>query len=95
MVSVDSNVFGWTPKLHTHDFSELAAADRVCGRFGHPVETIPELNPHSDHWPFVIHGVPAVMVSGKTEGRGRRWGHTFADTLEELEAGTSASRPSR
>ena len=86
IVNVDSNVFGRTLRLHTHGFDDLtAAADRVAGRFDHPVATIPEQNPHSDHWPFVQTGVPGYMVSGKTEGRGRGWGHTFADTLEKLE----------
>ncbi|QLG63580.1 M28 family peptidase [Halorarum salinum] len=86
VVNVDSNVFGRTLKLHTHGFDDLtAAADRVGERFDHPVEAIPEQNPHSDHWPFVQAGVPGYMVSGKTEGRGRGWGHTFADTLDKLE----------
>ncbi|QLG29276.1 M28 family peptidase [Halorarum halophilum] len=86
IVNVDSNVFGRTLKLHTHGFEDLtAAADRVGERFDHPVATIPEQNPHSDHWPFVQTGVPGYMVSGKTEGRGRGWGHTFADTFEKLE----------
>ncbi|WP_435144889.1 M28 family peptidase [Halobaculum sp. P14] len=86
VVNVDSNVFGRTLKLHTHGFDDLtAAAERVADRFSHPVECIPEQNPHSDHWPFVQAGVPGYMVSGKTEGRGRGWGHTFADTFDKLE----------
>ncbi|WP_321167945.1 M28 family peptidase [Halobaculum saliterrae] len=86
IVNVDSNVFGRTLSLSTHGFDDLtAAAERLADRFDHPVSTSEEQVPHSDHWPFVIHGVPGYMVSGETEGRGRGWGHTEADTLEKLE----------
>jgi Zn-dependent M28 family amino/carboxypeptidase len=79
-------VYGRTLQLTTHGFDELdAAADRVAERFDHPISTVPEQVPHSDHWPFVRHGVPGYMVSGETEGRGRGFGHTFADTFEKLE----------
>ena len=86
VVNVDSNVFGRTLSLSTHGFDDLtAAADRLAERFDHPVSTDEKQVPHSDHWPFVIHGVPGFMVSGETEGRGRGWGHTEADTLEKLD----------
>ncbi|MEZ3115704.1 M28 family peptidase [Halobaculum sp. MBLA0147] len=86
IVNVDSNVYGRTLELTTHGFDGLgAAAERVAERFDHPIEVVPELVPHSDHWPFVRHGVPGYMVAGKTEGRGRGYGHTFADTLDKLE----------
>ncbi|SHG48821.1 M28 family peptidase [Halobaculum gomorrense] len=85
VVNVDSNVFGRTLSLSTHGFDDLtAAADRLADRFDHPISTSEEQVPHSDHWPFVIHGVPGYMVAGETEGRGRGWGHTEADTLEKL-----------
>ena len=87
VVNADSNVFGRTLQLHTHEFTALeTAADRVAERFDHPIETVPDYVPHSDHWPFVRHGVPGYMVSGVTEGRGRGFGHTSADTFEKLEA---------
>ncbi|WP_225935321.1 M28 family peptidase [Halobaculum magnesiiphilum] len=87
IVNVDSNVFGRTLSLSTHGFDDLAAAaDRLADRFDHPISTSEELVPHSDHWPFVIHGVPGYMVAGETEGSGRGWGHTEADTLEKLES---------
>jgi Zn-dependent M28 family amino/carboxypeptidase len=87
IVNVDSNVYGRTLQLTTHGFEELGeAANRVSSHFDHPIETVPDLVPHSDHWPFVRHGVPGYMVAGKTEGRGRGFGHTFADTFEKLEA---------
>ncbi|MFC7097955.1 M28 family peptidase [Halobaculum marinum] len=87
IVNVDSNVFGRTLSLSTHGFDGLtAAAERLADRFDHPVSTSEAQVPHSDHWPFVVHGVPGFMVAGETEGRGRGWGHTEADTLEKLEA---------
>ena len=87
VVNVDSNVFGRTLKLAHHGFEELeAAAERVSDRFDHPVSLGEELVPHSDHWPFVERGIPGYMISGETEGRGRGWGHTGADTLDKLES---------
>ncbi|WP_200530468.1 M28 family peptidase [Halorubrum sp. LN27] len=87
VVNVDSNVFGRTLKLDHHGFDALAAAgERVSDRFDHPIALGEELVPHSDHWPFVERGIPGYMVSGKTEGRGRGWGHTGADTLDKLES---------
>ncbi|MFC7186102.1 M28 family metallopeptidase [Halorubrum yunnanense] len=87
VVNVDSNVFGRTLRLDHHGFDPLAAAgERVSDRFDHPVSLGADLVPHSDHWPFVERGIPGYMVSGETEGRGRGWGHTGADTLDKLES---------
>ncbi|GAB7010633.1 M28 family peptidase [Halorubrum trueperi] len=87
VVNVDSNVFGRTLTLDHHGFDALeATAERVSDRFDHPIALGGELVPHSDHWPFVERGIPGYMVSGETEGRGRGWGHTGADTLDKLES---------
>ncbi|WP_123619514.1 M28 family peptidase [Halorubrum sp. CSM-61] len=87
VVNVDSNVFGRTLRLDHHGFDALeAAGERVSDRFDHPISLGEELVPHSDHWPFVERGIPGYMVSGETEGRGRGWGHTGADTLDKLES---------
>lgn len=89
IVNVDSNMGGRTLELTTHRFDELeAAAQRVSERFDHPISTVPQMVPHSDHWPFVRWGVPGYMVSSTSEERGRGWGHTSADTLEKLESRT-------
>jgi len=89
VVNVDSNVFGRTLRLDHHGFDALeAAGERVSDRFDHPIALGGELVPHSDHWPFVQRGIPGYMVSGETEGRGRGWGHTGADTLDKLEPRT-------
>ncbi len=86
VINVDSNVATRTLRLSTHRFDELsAAAERVADRFDHPVETVPGCVPHSDHWPYVQRGVPGYMISTYSQGRGRGWGHTYADTLDKLE----------
>jgi Zn-dependent M28 family amino/carboxypeptidase len=86
VVNNDGVVRGRTLKAYTHGFEGLAAAaETVADRFGHPVETIPELNPHSDHWPYVRRGVPGYHVTSETGSDGRGWGHTRADTLDKLD----------
>jgi Zn-dependent M28 family amino/carboxypeptidase len=58
---------------------EAAAAD-----LGQPVNAVPEISAHSDHWPFVWRGLPGVQISSDT-GAGRGFGHTFADTLDKTD----------
>lgn len=44
------------------------------------------LGPHSDHYPFAIRGIPTVSLSSPDEssnGVGRGWGHTEADTFDK------------
>ncbi|GGJ10095.1 peptidase M28 [Halobellus salinus] len=70
----------------THGFDDLAdAAARVADRMDHPIDTPPELGPHSDHWPYVTWGVPGYFVRSDTGSAGRGWGHTYADTLDKLD----------
>ncbi|MFB6206137.1 MAG: M28 family peptidase [Haloglomus sp.] len=87
VVNNDGVVRGRTLSATTHGFSGLRAAfERASDRFDHPIGVNPELGPHSDHWPFVARGIPGVHVHAETEGRGRGWGHTAADTLDKLES---------
>jgi Zn-dependent M28 family amino/carboxypeptidase len=89
ILNLDGVVRGRTLKCYTHGFDELAdAAETVADRLDHPITTTPEVNPHSDHWPFVQWGVPGVHVMSETDGEGRGWGHTHADTLDKLEPRT-------
>jgi Zn-dependent M28 family amino/carboxypeptidase len=86
IVNNDGVVRDRTLLCHAHGFDDLfAAAERVGERMGHPLDANPELNPHSDHWPYVQWGVPGYHVRADTGDRGRGWGHTHADTLEKLE----------
>jgi Zn-dependent M28 family amino/carboxypeptidase len=87
VVNNDGVVRGRTLKFYTHGFEDLDdAVGRVADRFDHPVERIPELGPHSDHWPFAKWGVPGLHVMSETGSEGRGWGHTYADTLDKLES---------
>ena len=80
---------GRTLSLYTHGFPELeAVADEIADRTGHPIGTTPEQGPHSDHWPFVVRGVPGYHAMSETGDRGRGWGHTEADTLDKLDRRT-------
>ncbi len=86
IVNNDGVVRDRTLSFYTHGFDDLeAAVDRLADRYGHPIETIPRLGPHSDHWPFVQHGVPGYHVMSTSDDVGRGWGHTFADTLDKIE----------
>jgi len=87
IVNNDGVVRGRTLELTTHGFDTLtAAAETVAERFDHPIETVPEQGPHSDHWPFVKWGVPGYHVMSQTGESGRGWGHTQADTLDKLDS---------
>ncbi|WP_115863701.1 M28 family peptidase [Halorussus litoreus] len=86
IVNNDGVARGRTLSFFTNGFDALgAAAESVADDFGHPVATIPEVAPHSDHWPYVQWGVPGYHVMSETGDEGRGWGHTHADTLDKLE----------
>lgn len=90
VVNNDGVARGRTISAITHGFSGLTdAVDRIADQFDHPISEIPQQNPHSDHWPFVLNGgVPGLHLRSETDGRGRGWGHTRADTLDKLEPRT-------
>ena len=86
IVNNDGVVANRTLSLYTHGFEDLeSAAEAIARRYDHPLEVVPRLSPHSDHWPFVAHGVPGYHVASTSDSAGRGWGHTHADTLEKLE----------
>ena len=85
IVNNDGVVRNRTLVCHAHGFDDLIdAADRVAARMDHPIDVPPELNPHSDHWPYVTWGVPGYHIRADTGDVGRGWGHTHADTLDKL-----------
>ncbi|SDZ87135.1 Zn-dependent amino-or carboxypeptidase, M28 family [Haloplanus vescus] len=89
VVNCDGVGRGRTLQFYTHGFDALGqTVDAVADDFGHPVSRLPSQHPHSDHWPFVARGVPALLVSSDDGDRGRGWGHTRADTLDKLERRT-------
>lgn len=89
VLNLDGVVAGRTLEFYTHHFDALGDAARsVAQRFDHPISVTPEMGPHSDHWEYVKYGVPGYHVTSQTDGDGRGWGHTHADTLDKLEART-------
>ena len=42
---------------------------------------------HSDHFPFLRRGIPAIwqLSSGPLRTTGRGWGHTAADTIDKID----------
>ncbi len=72
---------------YTHGWDELGEAiETVADRFDHPFDPVPEVGPHSDHWPYVVRGIPGYHVYAETGDEGRGWGHTEADTFDKLES---------
>ncbi len=72
--------------VSTHGFTALGDAFRAVGaELDVPVEVADDVEPHSDHWPFVRRGVPGAMVHTMTASGERGWGHTHADTLDKLD----------
>lgn len=73
-------------RMMTNRFDELGAVgDRTSERLDTPVETVPQMSAHSDHWPFVQRGVPGVQFRSITGNAGRGWGHTYADTYDKVD----------
>ena len=73
-------------RVRTSGFTEFEDAfEAVTAAYDAPLSTDDEVSPHGDQWPFVQEGVPAVMTSTTSEGEGRGWGHTHADTLDKLD----------
>ncbi|WP_226005693.1 M28 family peptidase [Natrinema salinisoli] len=89
VVNSDGVVRDRTLSIITHGFDALQdVANDVAERYDHPIGTVPKVGPHSDHWPFVERGVPGCHVKSISDGPGRGWGHTYADTIEKLEPRT-------
>lgn len=72
--------------VYTHGFTEFGAIfEAVAESLEVPVTIHDEVEPHSDHWPFVRKGVPGVMVESAEETDDRGWGHTHGDTLDKVD----------
>jgi len=86
VVNLDSIGGSRSLKVDTHGFDGLAGAfTTVSEELATPVDVSDDIVPHSDHWPFVREGVPGLMAQSRSDGDGRGWGHTHADTLDKLD----------
>jgi len=72
--------------VFTHGFEDLEAVFEATGdSLSVPIQIRDEVEPHSDHWPFVRRGVPGVMAHSAEESDDRGWGHTHGDTLDKVD----------
>ncbi|MFT4890651.1 MAG: aminopeptidase YwaD [Halobacteriales archaeon] len=86
VINVDGAGNSRTLRVGTNGFETFEDAfEAVTEGYDAPLSTDDTVSPHGDQWPFVQEGVPAVMASTTSEGEGRGWGHTHADTLDKLD----------
>lgn len=57
---------------------------RIKEQAAQSISIEPTVSPYSDHWRFLERNVPTVQLTSATEGRGRGWGHTRADTRDKV-----------
>ena len=86
VVNLDGACSSRSLRVGTNGFESMgevfaAAADALDA----PLTRGNAVSPHGDQWAFVQEGVPATMTSTVSEGSGRGWGHTHADTLDKLD----------
>ncbi|MFB6160200.1 MAG: M28 family peptidase [Haloferacaceae archaeon] len=87
VLNVDGAGESRTPSVRTYGYDGVAAAfEAVADDLDVPLERRAVHSPHTDAWPFAVRGVPAVTAGSRTEGDGRGWGHTHADTLEKIDS---------
>lgn len=85
---INADGAGHAPDLVANTQSSEALGDVVASVEETAEQSIgvePAVSPYSDHWPFLEQGVPTVHLSSETEGRGRGWGHTRADTRDKVD----------
>jgi len=57
---------------------------RYVAEIGATINVEEHLVPFSDHFPFMLHGIPGAFCCTPNSGGGRGWGHTIADTAEKV-----------
>ena len=74
------------PRLVSNKFeSVVEAVEAATDRLDIPLQVDDDIGPHADDWAFCERGIPAVRLGSVTEGDGRGWGHTHADTLDKVD----------
>lgn len=85
---VNADGAGHAPGLIANTQSSEALGDmvnRIETSVDQSITVNQTVSPYSDHWSFLQYGVPAMDLSSESEGRGRGWGHTRADTRDKVE----------
>ncbi|WP_115864842.1 M28 family peptidase [Halorussus litoreus] len=86
VVNVDGAGASRNLGVGANQFDDLAAAfEDATDALDVPLSRHDTISPHGDQWAFVQEGVPAVMSYTESDGTGRGWGHTHADTLDKLD----------
>lgn len=86
VLNLDGTGYSRNLSVYTHRFDRIAAVfEEVADELEIPISISNEVRPHSDHWPFVQEGIPAVQTRSLENYSGRGWVHTHADTLDKLE----------
>jgi len=87
VLNVDGAGGSRDPRLSSNGFDAVTEAfEAVTADLDVPLRVDDEVSPHADDWAFCERGIPAVTLGSVTEGSGRGWGHTHADTLEKLDS---------
>jgi Zn-dependent M28 family amino/carboxypeptidase len=92
VVNVDGAGRARNLKAYTHASEEIAATAReVLGRADHPLAVVDRPHSYSDHWPFLLEGVPCLQLHSEPADETTPWGprgkpvvHTRADTLDKV-----------
>jgi hypothetical protein len=60
----------------------------IAGAIGVDIPVSQGVSPYSDHWPFLLKGVPTATMGDPEEARrrgGRGYGHTMHDTVDKVD----------
>lgn len=85
-LNLDGTGYSRSLSVYTHQFDEIAEVfEGVMDERAIPISISDKIRSHSDHWPFVQEGIPAVQTRSLADSSGRGWVHTHADTLDKIE----------
>ena len=87
MLNLDGAALGGERGLALQGLKELLPLFTALARqMGYPLSLSNTVNTASDHFPYLIRGVPnASLVASRPPGLGRGFGHTRADTLDKVD----------
>lgn len=87
MLNLDGAALGSNRGLTLQGLEELSPLFARFGReMGYPLNLSTRVNTASDHFPYLMRGVPtAFMGSRRPAAQGRGFGHTRADTLDKVD----------
>jgi Zn-dependent M28 family amino/carboxypeptidase len=73
-------------RINANEFEAVAELfEEVTDELDVPLSREDSISPHGDQWAFVQEGVASTFAASTSEGSGRGWGHTHADTLDKLD----------